>query len=102
MYLSNIVAVSACAANEKLEEQARNKNHKHRHAVSKNVLIGKLKNKLILALAAPTAFGRSRRVNNILKQAAKSYDCLRPNRQVPPRSRRETHHKTSLPRKSAL
>lgn len=102
MYLSNIVAVSACAANEILDKQARGKNHKHPHAVSKNVLIGKLKNKLILALAAPTALGRSRRMNHILKQAAKSYDNVRPNRQPPPRSRRETHHKTSLPRKSAL
>lgn len=102
MFLSNVVAASAGAAGEEMARREKGKCFKHPHAVSKNVLVGKLKNRLILALAAPTALGCRRRMHRIFKEASRAYDCVRPDRHVPRRSRKETHHKTSFPRKRAL
>lgn len=102
MYLSNIVAASAATVNDEIARREANKPYKHTHAVSKNVLIGKLKDRLLLAFAASTPLGRWRRMRRIFKDASKAYDCVRPNRSVPRRSKRETHHKTSSPRKRSL
>lgn len=102
MYLSNIVSASAATVNEEIVRREGTKTYKHAHVVSKNVLIGKLKNRLLLAFAASTPLARWRRMHRIFKDASKVYDCVRPNRSVPHRSRRETHHKTSFPRKRSL
>lgn len=102
MFLSNVVAACAGAAGEEMAKRERGKRFKHAHAVSKNVLVGKLKNRLILALAASTALGRWLRMHKLFKEASLAYNCVRPDRHVPRRSRRESHHKTSFPRKRSL
>ena len=101
MYLFNITAVAAGAANEEIARRDLGKTLKHRHVVSRNVLIGKLKCFLMRAVSARTSPSRAFYLNRLLLEASKSYDCFRPGRTGPPRRAPPSRH-FSIRRKSAL
>jgi len=101
MFLLNIIAVAAQVANEDIARRDQGKTLKHRHVVSRNVLIGKLKRFVMRAVSARTASARSYYLNCLLREASKSYDCLRPDRTGPPR-RASPSHLFSIRRKPAL
>ena len=102
MFLSNIVALARASANTIIATRDMRKTLKYPHTVSTNVLIGKLKHKLLRALATDNPRTRQRRLNKILREASLCYDCVRPYRLVPPRSAKDSHHKKVPLRKQAL
>lgn len=102
MYLSNIVALARASANEMIAKRDKGKSLKHAHAVSTNVLIGKLKHKLLRALATDNPSTRQKRLDNVLLEASKCYDCVRTGRATPPRSQKNSHHKKVPLRKRSL
>lgn len=104
LFVSNVVAAFAEASNELIvqRECEQAKIPKHKHVVSKNVLIGKMKNHLFRAIAANNPPTRSYYLNKISKEASRCYDSFRPFRTSSRRKKKESHHKKFLPRSRAL
>lgn len=65
IYLTNMVAIAKAEANQKIEQKNKGKNLKYEYKVNTNILIGKLKDSLILMLMEDSPWKRSRMLNNL-------------------------------------
>lgn len=63
MYLANMVSLAKQDANEKIDEHYKERNLKYEYKVNTNILIGKLKDKLILMISSNNPWKRSRILN---------------------------------------
>ena len=89
MFLKNIVAFIKHDS-DALVEQNQNPNNIHPQKTNENLLIGLLKDKLVIALLETRPRVQARLINNIVVQAALNKIPIRPDRHFP---RKRKHHK---------
>lgn len=81
IYLSNMVALAKASAEEELNEKNQGKNLKYEYQVNTNILIGKLKDKLILMLLEDNTGKRSKILDGIMQEIVRNTVPIRPGRQ---------------------
>jgi hypothetical protein len=101
IYLTNMVAIAKAEANQKIEKKNQGKNFKHEYKVNTNILIGKLKDTLVLALLENKPRKRSKMLSNIMKEISRSIIPIRPGRNKP-RYKGVKSNKYSINRKKCL
>lgn len=70
MLLANLVAFSKLEADKRIEENDKSKANKHKYQANTNILIGKLKDKLILMLLCDDPFKRSKMFESIVDRVS--------------------------------
>ena len=80
MYLSNMVALAKKDANKIIDEENKDKNLKYEYKVNANILIGKLKDSLILMLLEKRPRKRSKMLKNIIAEISRNTIPIRENR----------------------
>lgn len=83
MYLSNMVALAKNEANEKIAQNNQDKNLKYKYKVNTSILIGKLKDSLVLMLLEDNLEKRSKMLTRIIEQIPKNMVPIRPGRSKP-------------------
>ncbi|MCY6355003.1 IS4 family transposase [Clostridium sp. ZS2-4] len=81
MYLSNMVSLAKLDANAIIQENNDDKNLKHEYKVNTNILIGKLKNSLVIMLLEKSPRKRSKILNKIMKEISRNIIPIRSDRQ---------------------
>ena len=76
-------AISKAEANQKIEQKNKGKNLKYEYKVNTNVLIGKLKNSLVLALLETNPRKRSKMLNKIMEEISRNVVPIRLERHNP-------------------
>jgi hypothetical protein len=80
IYLSNMVALAKKDANKIIDEENKDKNLKYEYKVNANILIGKLKDSLILMLLEKRPRKRSKMLKNIIAEISRNTIPIRENR----------------------
>lgn len=80
MYLANITAFAKIETDRSISVEQENKELKYKYETNEKMLIGKLKNKLILALICDNSFERQEILDEIIEKASRHRTPLRPNR----------------------
>ena len=80
IYLANMVALAKKDANRIIEEENKDKNLKYEYKVNTNILIGKLKDSLIMMLLEKKPRKRKKILNQITDEIARNTIPIRPNR----------------------
>lgn len=80
MYLSNMVSLAKMDANAIIEEENQDKSLKHEYKVNTNILIGKLKNSLVMMLLETSSRKRSKILKKIMNEISRNIIPIRPNR----------------------
>jgi len=83
MYLTNFAAAAAMDVQEEIENARKDKDNKYQYKANMNELIGVLKDRLVLALAADTPDQQVARIKPILDEIKQYIVPLRPERSVP-------------------
>jgi hypothetical protein len=81
MYLTNMVSFAKMHANEKIAESGEKKVTKHEYKVNVNVLIGKLKDNLIVMMLEESERKRKRIFNQVMQEIIRNRVPVRPGRQ---------------------
>jgi len=82
MFLSNIATFAKYISDEKIQKNNENKRLKYEYKTNNNVLIGKLKDELIIVLLDKNPKRRERRMKKVLNEAAKNRVPIRTGRKV--------------------
>ncbi|WP_186431502.1 IS4 family transposase [Clostridium sp. BSD9I1] len=101
MYLSNMVSLAKMDANALIDEENKDKELKHEYKVNTNILIGKLKNSLVLMLLEKNPWKRSRMFKKIMKEISRNVVPIRPKRNFV-RRRTDRSNKNALSKKRCL
>lgn len=80
MYLSNMVSLAKMDANAIVEEENNDKELKYKYKVNTNILIGKLKNSLVLMLLEKSPRKRSKILKKIMEEISRNVIPIRPGR----------------------
>ena len=80
MYLSNMVTLAKNEANEKIAQNTQDKSLKYEYKVNTNILIGKLKDSLVLMLLEDDSAKRSEMFNRTMLEISKNMVPIRPGR----------------------
>lgn len=80
IYLSNMVALAKNEANEKIAQTNEDKNLKYEYQVNTNILIGKLKDSLVLMLLEDNPEKRDVMFQRIMKEISRNIEPIRPGR----------------------
>lgn len=80
IYLSNMVALAKRDANKMISEKNEDKDLKYEYKVNTNVLVGKLKDSLVLMLMEDNAAKRNTMLNRIMQEIARNVIPIRPGR----------------------
>jgi hypothetical protein len=80
MYLSNMVSLAKMDADPLIKEENSDKNLKYEYKVNTNILIGKLKNSLVLMLLEKSPRKRSKMLKKIMKEISNNIIPIRPGR----------------------
>jgi hypothetical protein len=80
MYLSNMVALAKNEANEEIKEADQDKNLKYEYKVNTNILIGKLKDSLVLMLLEDDPEQRNAMFHAIMDEISQNKVPIRPER----------------------
>ena len=83
MFISNIVSMAKMSSDEIISEDNEDKELKYEYKTNENVLINKLKDRLVLALLTDNDKKSIRIINSIVKDAAKNRIPIKPNRRFP-------------------
>jgi hypothetical protein len=83
IYLSNMIELARKDSDDIIKSERENKTNKHEYKTNLNILIGSLKDKLVIMLLEPSPRKRNRIYKDIMKQVAKSSIPIRPYRQNP-------------------
>lgn len=83
MYLTNMVSLAKKDANIAIKENNQGKELKYEYKVNTNILIGKLKDSLVLALLEVRPLKRSRMLKQIMKDVSRNIIPIRPKRSFP-------------------
>jgi len=89
MFLKNMVAFAKWDANKTISE-TENKDNKHPQKTNENLLVGDLKDKLIIAMLESNPIVRAKLILDIIQEAARNKIPLRPGRSFP---RKRKHSK---------
>ena len=90
IYLSNMVALAKNEANEKIAKNNEDKNLKYEYKVNTNILIGKLKDSMVLMLLEDNSEKRKAMLDRIMEQISKNMVPIRPGRIKPRNMGRKT------------
>ena len=101
MYLTNMVAIAKAEANQKIEQKNKGKNLKYEYKVNTNILIGKLKDSLVLVLLEEHPRKRSKMLAKIFKEISRNIVPIRPGRSYP-RKKCVSSNKHPINQKSCL
>lgn len=80
MYLSNMAALAKIQSDEKIQERNKEKNLKHEYQTNTNILIGKLKDRLVIMMLEPNEQKRLEIFNGIIEDIARNSVPIRPGR----------------------
>lgn len=80
IYLSNMVALAKNEANEEIEDANQDKKLKYEYKVNTNILIGKLKDSLVLMLLEDDPEKRSAMFHAVMKKISQNMVPIRPGR----------------------
>jgi len=80
IYLSNMVALAKNEANEKIAQNIKDKNLKYEYKVNTNILIGKLKDSMVLMLLENNLEKRHAMLDRIMEKISKNMVPIRPGR----------------------
>ena len=80
IYLSNMVALAKNEANEKIAQNNEDKNLKYEYKVNTNILIGKLKDSMVLMLLEDNSEKRHTMFYRIMQEITKNMVPIRPGR----------------------
>ena len=83
IYLSNMASLAKREANEAIEERNNGKELKYDYQTNTNILIGKLKDKLILMLLEPDPDKRAAEYHRIMERISANVVPIRPDRKNP-------------------
>ena len=83
IYLSNMVALAKNEANEKIAQNNEDKTLKYEYKVNTNILIGKLKDSMVLMLLEDNPEKRSVMLNSVMEQISKNMVPIRLGRSNP-------------------
>ncbi len=93
IYLSNMAALAKGDANETITERNKDKNPKYDYKVNTNILVGKLKDRLILMLLEPNPVKRTALYRKVMEEISANVIPIRPGRKNPRRKgTRATKH----------
>ena len=81
IYLSNMIELARKQSDEKIEKKQASKSLKYEYKTNLNVLIGKLKDDLVLMMLEKNKSKRNKMFNNIMEIVSKSAVPIRENRQ---------------------
>lgn len=101
MYLTNMVSLAKMDANVVIEEKNKDKDLKYEYKVNTNVLIGKLKDSLVLMMLEESPRKRSSKLKKIMKEITRNVVPIRTDRSNP-RVKKSSNNKYPTNRKSAL
>lgn len=85
IYLTNLVSIAKAEADQTIEEKNRGKGLKYEYKVNTNILIGKLKDNLILILLEKSSRKRTKMLARIKNEISRNYVPIRPGRKKPRR-----------------
>jgi len=80
MYLSNMVALAKNEANEKIAQNNEDKTLKYEYKVNTNILIGKMKDSMVLMLLEDNSEKRKAMFHRIMQEITKNMVPIRPGR----------------------
>ncbi|OIJ17366.1 hypothetical protein BKP37_02350 [Anaerobacillus alkalilacustris] len=80
VYLGNMMALLKHEANEKITEENDGKDLKHKYEVNANILVGKLKNSLILMFLEKQPEKRTSLFHRIMQEIVRNKVPIRPGR----------------------
>lgn len=83
IYLSNMVALAKNEANERIAQNNEDKNLKYEYKVNSNILIGKLKDSMVLMLLEDNSEKRRAMNERIIEKISKNMVPIRPGRSKP-------------------
>ena len=83
IFIGNIVSITKMESDEIISDDNDNKELKYEYKTNENVLISKLRDRLVLALLADSDKKSIRIINSIVKDAAKNRVPVKPNRRFP-------------------
>ncbi len=83
IYLSNMIELARQESDEIVKEKNKGKNLKHKYKTNLNILIGSLKDKLIMMMLEKNSRKRTKMFKNIMKQASQNTIPIRLGRQYP-------------------
>lgn len=89
MFLSNIATFAKYVTDAEIQKDQADKNLDYEYQTNVNILIGKLKDNLVLALLEPNLKKRERAVNKVLAEISRNRTPIRPDR----------HFERKIPRK---
>lgn len=91
IYLSNMVALAKNDANREIAQKTEDKNLKYEYQVNTNILIGKLKDSLVLMLLEDDSVKRTTMFNNIMQEISRNLVPIRSGRSNIRQMGREGH-----------
>jgi hypothetical protein len=80
MYLSNMAALAKMASDEQIQERNQDKDLKYQQQTNTNILIGKLKDRLIFIVLEPNVHKRNKMLRQLIKELSKNVVPIRPGR----------------------
>lgn len=80
MYLSNMAAFAKIHADEKIRDRNQGKDLKYEYRTNTNILIGKLKDKLVIMMLEPNEKKRVKELKRIMNEIARNSVPIRPGR----------------------
>lgn len=80
MYLANMVALAKNEANEEIAQKNEDKNLKYDYQVNTNILIGKLKDSLVIMLLEDNPEKRKEMFRKIMQEISRNREPIRPGR----------------------
>ncbi len=83
IYLSNMIELARQESDEIVKEKNKGKNLKHEYKTNLNILIGSLKDKLIMMMIEKSSRKRNKMFKSIMKQASQNTIPIRLGRQYP-------------------
>ncbi|MGO5064095.1 MULTISPECIES: transposase [unclassified Clostridium] len=102
IYLSNMVSLAKKDANEAIEEKYKNKSLKYEYKVNTNVLIGKLKDYLIVMLITKNPWKRNKILKYIQQEIQRNVIPIRPDRRFERKEHKDTQMANRMNKKRVL
>jgi hypothetical protein len=100
MYLTNLVALAKMDADEQIHEENQSKELKYEYQTNTNILIGKLKDRLVLMLLVQRGRKRTKILNEIMHEIVRNTVPIRPER-TNPRIKKKTRDRYPMNQKKS-
>lgn len=101
IYLSNMAALAKMASDEQIQERNQDKNLKYELQTNTNILIGKLKDRLIFLVLEPNARKKKKMLKKLINELSKNVVPIRPNKTWP-RIKKTTRDRYPMNQKKCL